>query len=105
MHSLDSQFTVQAYGGLTAELDYHCLLDNLMIKAVPNFVDKSLTCRVPVMSENCYKVSMMDSYGRWFTYQDPESMEDTICILQAIDLADQILPSQNLPFNGPHENL
>lgn len=47
----------------------------------------------------------MDSYGRKFPYEDSESTEDTICIIQAIDLVGDILPFNKLPSDTMHENI
>ena len=105
MKSLESQFTLQAYGGLTEDLDYHCMFDNKVVETIADLSTKKFTCKVPIMAQACHKVSLMDSFGRKFPYEDPDSSEDTICIIQQINIESEILPSTKLPSDGVHEDI
>ena len=104
MQSVESEVTIQSYGGFSEDMEYYCLIDNIAIQAWANLAVKTFTCRIPILENRaCRKVSFMDSFGRKFPFEDSELTEDTVCIVQAIDMVGDIAPSNKLPSDASHE--
>lgn len=51
-------------------------------------------------------MSVQDSYGRQFRFENPDQAVNQICLIQELSLtADAIQPSARLPVPGPHQHI
>ena len=82
------------------------MIDNkIMVQADPDFALKTFACQLPITDRTCLKLSLMDSHGRVFAFEDPDSTQSLVCNVQEISVQSDVLPSNKVPVDGPHTSL